>query len=63
MAGGWRRIHNEELYNLHASPSIIRVIKSMMLKQAGHVARMGGMRNVYNILVAKPVSEETTRNI
>jgi hypothetical protein len=28
VAGGWRRLHNEELHNLYASPHIIRVIKS-----------------------------------
>jgi hypothetical protein len=28
VAGGWRRLHNEELYNLHYSSNIIRVIKS-----------------------------------
>jgi hypothetical protein len=28
VAGGWRRLYNEELHNLYASPSIIRVIKS-----------------------------------
>jgi hypothetical protein len=27
VAGGWRRLHNEELHNLYASPDIIRVIK------------------------------------
>jgi hypothetical protein len=27
-AGGWRRLHNEELHNLYTSPSIIRVISS-----------------------------------
>jgi hypothetical protein len=28
VAGGWRRPHNEKLHNLHASPNIIRMIKS-----------------------------------
>jgi hypothetical protein len=27
VAGGWRRLHNEELHNLYDSPNIIRVIK------------------------------------
>jgi hypothetical protein len=26
MAGGWKRLHNEELHNLNASPNIVRVI-------------------------------------
>jgi hypothetical protein len=28
VAGGWRRLHNEELHNLYSSPDIIRVINS-----------------------------------
>jgi len=31
----------------------MRVIKSRNMKGAGHVARMGKMRNPYNILVGK----------
>jgi hypothetical protein len=27
VAGGWRRLHNEELNNLYSSPNIIRVVK------------------------------------
>jgi hypothetical protein len=49
MAGGWRRLHNEELHNLYASPKIIRVIKSRRMRWAGHVARMGDMTNAFKI--------------
>jgi hypothetical protein len=28
VAGDWRRLHNEELHNVYASPNVIRVIKS-----------------------------------
>jgi hypothetical protein len=42
-------MHNEELYNLFASPDIIGVIKYRRMRWAGHVARMGGMKNPYNI--------------
>jgi hypothetical protein len=52
--GGWRKLYNEELYNLYSSPSIIRMIKSRRMRWAGHVARMGEKRNAYRILVGKP---------
>jgi hypothetical protein len=38
VAGGWRKLHNEELHNVY---SIIRIIKSWRMRWAGHVARMG----------------------
>jgi hypothetical protein len=28
VAGGWRRLHNEELHKLYTSPNMIMVIKS-----------------------------------
>jgi hypothetical protein len=39
---------------VYSSPSIIRMIKSRMMRWAGHVARMGEMRNAYRILVGMP---------
>jgi hypothetical protein len=46
VAGGWRRLHNEELHNLYASLNIIRVIKARRMRWVGHVARMESMKNV-----------------
>jgi hypothetical protein len=38
-AGGWRRIHNEELHSMYTSRNLSRVIKSRGM-WTGHVARM-----------------------
>jgi hypothetical protein len=32
VAGGWRRLHNEELHNFYASSNIIKVIKSRIIR-------------------------------
>jgi len=52
--GEWRRLHNEKLNDLYSSPDILRVIKSIRMRWAGHVARMGEERGVYRVLVRKP---------
>jgi hypothetical protein len=41
LTAEWRKLHNEELHDLYSSPNIFRVIKSRIMKWAGHVARMG----------------------
>jgi hypothetical protein len=47
LARSWRRLHNEQLHNLYASPNVIRVVNSRRMRWVGKVARMGGMRNSY----------------
>jgi hypothetical protein len=54
VTGEWRDLHNEELRDLHSLTIIIRIIKSMRMKLAGQVARMGERRNAYGYLVGKP---------
>jgi hypothetical protein len=42
-------LFSEELHNLYASLNIIRVVRSRRMSWAGHVARVGEMRSMYNI--------------
>jgi hypothetical protein len=46
MLGGWRKLPNDELRNLYYSTNIMRMVKSMTMRWAGHVASFGrgGMR-------------------
>ena len=46
LTGEWRKLHNEEFNDLYSSPIIVRVIKSMRMIWAEHVARMGERRGV-----------------
>jgi hypothetical protein len=52
--GSWRKLHDDELHNLHSSPNIVRVIKSRRMRWAGHMARMGEGSCVYRVLVGRP---------
>jgi hypothetical protein len=52
VAGGWRKVHNEELHNFYSSPN--RIINSGKMRWEGNVTRMGEKRNVYRLLVGKP---------
>jgi hypothetical protein len=54
VAGGWRKLHNEELRDLYSLPSIIRIIKSRWMRLLGHVAGIGEKKNACVLLVGKP---------
>jgi hypothetical protein len=54
VTGGWRKLHNEELRDLHSSPSIIGIIKLRGMRWAGHVARMEEKKKAYRFMVGKP---------
>ena len=51
--GEWRRFHNKELHRLYRSPNIVRVVKSMRLRWAGHLARMEEDRSAFKILTGE----------
>jgi hypothetical protein len=50
----WRKLHNEELNDLYSLPTIVRVVKSRRMREAGHVARMEEERGMHRLLVGKP---------
>ena len=50
----WRKLHNEDLNDLHSSLNIVRVITSRRMRWAGHVARMGVKRDVYRVFMGRP---------
>jgi len=44
-------LHNDELHDLHSAINIIRVIKSMRMRWAGLLTRMGERCGAYRVLV------------
>jgi hypothetical protein len=63
VVGGWRRLHNEKLLNVSASPNTITLITSRRMKSARHVARMDLKKYAYNILVGKPQRKNTRKDL
>jgi hypothetical protein len=61
ITGEWRRLHNEELHQLHDSAHDIRIMKSRRLRWAVHVARLGEKRRFYSIIVGKPEGKRPLR--
>jgi hypothetical protein len=52
VAEGWRKLHNEHHHNLYSSLNIVR------MRCAGHVARMGEMRNALESMKGRDHLEE-----
>jgi hypothetical protein len=53
----FNKLNNESVYNIRGNTmlwNIVRVIKSRIMRWAGHVARMGESRGAYRVLVRKP---------
>jgi hypothetical protein len=57
VAGGWRRLHNEEPQNLYGSPNVIRVMTQIRMRWTGHVELMGEI-NAYKVFVGKHEGKE-----
>jgi hypothetical protein len=54
VTGDWKILHNEDLNDPYSSPNIIRVIKSRIIRWAGHVAHRGDRRSAYRGLLGRP---------
>jgi hypothetical protein len=53
VAGELRKLHNEKLWDLYSSPSVIRIIKFRKMRWAGHLAHMREKRNAYILSVGR----------
>jgi hypothetical protein len=59
---GQRRLCNEELHNLYASPNIIRVI-SRRIRWVGYIACTEEMRNIYSIWSENLKGRDNLKNL
>jgi hypothetical protein len=59
----WRRLRNEELYDLVSSLNIIRVIKSGVMRWARHVARTGDRKGAYGFCWRDPMKGEHLEDV
>ena len=54
VTGEWRRLHDGELNDLYSSPNIMRAMKSIRMRWAGHVVCIGERIGPDRILVRSP---------
>jgi hypothetical protein len=51
LARHWEKLHNENLCEVYALPSIVKVINCWEMRWSGHIACKLEMRSGYKILV------------
>jgi hypothetical protein len=47
----WRGLHKKELYKVHCTPNMIRMIKSRRITWEGHVISVGRTQVAYKVLL------------
>jgi hypothetical protein len=50
----WKTLHNEDLFALYSSSTIVRVMTLRKMRWAGYVASMGDRKDAYRLLVGRP---------
>jgi hypothetical protein len=63
LRGEWRRLRNEDLYDLCSSPSIIRVIKSRRMRWVVHVERVGDRTGACRVLWGALVERDNLEDL
>ena len=61
VTGEWRRLQEDELYDLYPSPNNIRTINSRRMRWAEHVACMGGEEWCMQCFSGDTSGKETAR--
>jgi hypothetical protein len=56
--GGWKRLHNEDIYKLYTSPNIITMIKSRRMRWVLKAAHFGKIRFLSENLKGRDCSED-----
>jgi hypothetical protein len=54
VTGKWRKLHNEELYDVQSSLNIMQVTKHRSTRWVWHVARIAKRKDAYRFSVGKP---------